>query len=61
MPGRSMNVFTEEVMLGLCQSREWRATTPVKGAVITSGKDDFSAGADIEMLLRRRKGRTPRS
>jgi len=51
MPERSMNVFTEEVM------RELNAIvdhvvgdTAIKGAVITSGKDSFSGGADITML-----------
>ncbi|RRI06396.1 3-hydroxyacyl-CoA dehydrogenase [Mesorhizobium tamadayense] len=51
MPGRSMNVFTEEAM------RELNAIVDhvtgdagIKGAVITSGKDSFSGGADITML-----------
>ena len=50
-PDRSMNVFTEEVM------RELNAIVDqvvgdaaIKGAVITSGKDTFSGGADITML-----------
>jgi len=51
MPGRSMNVFTEEVMREL-DSIVDRVTgdRAIKGAVITSGKDTFSGGADITML-----------
>lgn len=51
MPDRSMNVFTEEVMREL-DSIVDRVTgdAAVKGAVITSGKDTFSGGADITML-----------
>ncbi|TPM39043.1 3-hydroxyacyl-CoA dehydrogenase NAD-binding domain-containing protein [Mesorhizobium sp. B2-3-4] len=51
MPDRSMNVFTEEAL------RELNAIVDqvvgdaaIKGAVITSGKDTFSGGADITML-----------
>ncbi|EXL09170.1 FAD-dependent oxidoreductase [Aquamicrobium defluvii] len=51
MPDRSMNVFTEEAMREL-DSIVDRVTgdTAIKGAVITSGKDTFSGGADITML-----------
>ncbi|MCK9553392.1 enoyl-CoA hydratase-related protein, partial [Aquamicrobium sp.] len=51
MPDRSMNVFTEEVMREL-DSIVDRVTgdAAIKGAVITSGKDTFSGGADITML-----------
>ncbi|PAP97367.1 3-hydroxyacyl-CoA dehydrogenase NAD-binding domain-containing protein [Mesorhizobium wenxiniae] len=51
MPGRSMNVFTEEAMLELNAIVDKVATdATIKGAVITSGKDSFSGGADITML-----------
>jgi 3-hydroxyacyl-CoA dehydrogenase/enoyl-CoA hydratase/3-hydroxybutyryl-CoA epimerase len=51
MPDRSMNVFTEEVMRELNAIVEQVAgDAAVKGAVITSGKDTFSGGADITML-----------
>ncbi|TIS57963.1 MAG: 3-hydroxyacyl-CoA dehydrogenase [Mesorhizobium sp.] len=51
MPGRSMNVFTEEVMLELNAIVDKVAgDAAIKGAVITSGKDTFSGGADITML-----------
>ena len=51
MPDRSMNVFTEEVMLELNAIVEKVATdAAIKGAVITSGKDTFSGGADITLL-----------
>ncbi len=51
MPDRSVNVFTEEVMREL-DSIVDRVTgdAAIKGAVITSGKDTFSGGADITML-----------
>ncbi|TIW15717.1 MAG: 3-hydroxyacyl-CoA dehydrogenase, partial [Mesorhizobium sp.] len=51
MPDRSMNVFTEEVMRELSAIVDKVAgDAAIKGAVITSGKDSFSGGADITML-----------
>ncbi|MGX5799872.1 3-hydroxyacyl-CoA dehydrogenase NAD-binding domain-containing protein [Bradyrhizobium sp. Arg314] len=51
MPDRSMNVFTEEVMRELNAIVDHVAgDAGIKGAVITSGKDSFSGGADIAML-----------
>ncbi|MCO6389856.1 3-hydroxyacyl-CoA dehydrogenase [Aliihoeflea aestuarii] len=51
MPDRSMNVFTEEVMDELDKIIDQVvADDAVKGAVITSGKDTFSGGADLTML-----------
>src|SRR5688572_30681444 len=51
MPGRSMNVFTEEAMLELNRIVDQVAgDAAIKGAVITSGKDSFSGGADLTML-----------
>ncbi|PBC07738.1 3-hydroxyacyl-CoA dehydrogenase NAD-binding domain-containing protein [Mesorhizobium sp. WSM3859] len=51
MPDRSMNVFTEEVMRELNAIVDKVAgDAAIKGAVITSGKDSFSGGADITML-----------
>ena len=53
MPDRSMNVFTEEVMDELEKIVDAVAGDgSVKGAVITSGKDSFSGGADLNMLKR---------
>ena len=47
MPGRSMNVLNSEVMEELSALIEKvAADAAIKGAVITSGKDAFSAGAD---------------
>jgi 3-hydroxyacyl-CoA dehydrogenase / enoyl-CoA hydratase / 3-hydroxybutyryl-CoA epimerase len=51
MPGRSMNVLTAEVieeLSGLVDKIASDAT--IKGAVVTSGKDGFSGGADLTML-----------
>ncbi|CAH2402447.1 3-hydroxyacyl-CoA dehydrogenase NAD-binding domain-containing protein [Mesorhizobium escarrei] len=51
MPDRSMNVFTEAAMLELNAIVDKVASdASIKGAVITSGKDSFSGGADITML-----------
>lgn len=51
MPGRSMNVFTEEAMRELNAIVDRVAgDAAIKGAVITSGKHSFSGGADITML-----------
>ncbi|MDN2567791.1 3-hydroxyacyl-CoA dehydrogenase NAD-binding domain-containing protein [Aquibium sp. A9E412] len=53
MPERSMNVFTEEVMDELDRIIDQVAgDDAVKGAVITSGKETFSGGADLTMLQR---------
>ncbi len=53
MPGRSMNVFDLTVMdeLGRIVD-EIRADDAIKGAVIASGKETFSGGADLNMLDR---------
>ncbi|KRB58901.1 3-hydroxyacyl-CoA dehydrogenase [Rhizobium sp. Root708] len=51
MPGKSMNVFTEEVMDELNAIVDAVvADSTVKGAVITSGKSSFSGGADLSMI-----------
>ena len=51
MPGRSMNVIDAKVMEELTAIVERVATdAAIKGAVLTSGKDAFCAGADLSML-----------
>jgi 3-hydroxyacyl-CoA dehydrogenase/enoyl-CoA hydratase/3-hydroxybutyryl-CoA epimerase len=51
MPGKSMNVFTEEVMSELnAIIDETVDDKAVKGVVITSGKSSFSGGADLTMI-----------
>src|SRR6202522_3171970 len=51
MPGRSMNVIDAKVMEELSAIVEKVATdAAIKGAVLTSGKDAFCAGADLTML-----------
>ena len=53
MPDRSMNVFTEEVMDELDAIVDRVASDDaIKGAVVTSGKESFSGGADLTMLQR---------
>ncbi|WP_095198332.1 3-hydroxyacyl-CoA dehydrogenase NAD-binding domain-containing protein [Mesorhizobium carmichaelinearum] len=65
-PDRSMNVFTEEVMSELDKIIDQVvADAGIKGAVITSGKDSFSGGADLTMLQKmlavfaKEKGKDP--
>jgi 3-hydroxyacyl-CoA dehydrogenase/enoyl-CoA hydratase/3-hydroxybutyryl-CoA epimerase len=51
MPGKSMNVFTEEVMVELnAITDKVMADDSIKGVVFTSGKESFSGGADLTML-----------
>ncbi|BAT59929.1 fatty acid oxidation complex subunit alpha [Variibacter gotjawalensis] len=51
MPGRSMNVIDEKVMQELAAIVDQvAADTNIKGAVVTSAKEAFSAGADLTML-----------
>ncbi|HKA72113.1 MAG TPA: 3-hydroxyacyl-CoA dehydrogenase NAD-binding domain-containing protein, partial [Xanthobacteraceae bacterium] len=51
MPGRSMNVIDQDVIAELGAIVEKVAgDAAVKGAVVTSGKDTFSGGADLTML-----------
>jgi len=51
MPGRSLNVFTARAMEELeAIVEEVASDDAIKGAVIHSGKKDFSGGADITMI-----------
>ena len=51
MPDKTMNVFTQEVMDELDAVVDAvTADDDIKGAVITSGKDTFSGGADLTMI-----------
>ncbi|MCG6857507.1 MAG: enoyl-CoA hydratase/isomerase family protein [Salaquimonas sp.] len=51
MPGKSMNVIDQSVVEDLKAIVEAMASEDkVKGVVVTSGKDSFSAGADLSML-----------
>ena len=51
MPGRSMNVLNSELMepFAACIA-QFESDSAIKGLIITSGKKDFVAGADIEMV-----------
>jgi 3-hydroxyacyl-CoA dehydrogenase/enoyl-CoA hydratase/3-hydroxybutyryl-CoA epimerase len=52
MPGRSMNVLNEGSMTAYAEALEKALKDDkVKGIVLTSGKDSFIAGADLDMLL----------
>ena len=51
MPGRSMNVIDLSVIEELSKLVEKVASdAAIKGAVITSGKDTFCAGADLTLI-----------
>ncbi|MBV8510878.1 MAG: hypothetical protein JO289_11995, partial [Xanthobacteraceae bacterium] len=48
MPGRSMNVLNADVLSELESLLDkTTADAAIKGVVITTGKDTFSAGADL--------------
>jgi 3-hydroxyacyl-CoA dehydrogenase/enoyl-CoA hydratase/3-hydroxybutyryl-CoA epimerase len=52
MPGRTMNVLNEGSMTAFAEAAEKAIKdTAVKGVVLASGKADFIAGADLDMLL----------
>src|SRR6202045_4190938 len=51
IPGRSMNLLDETTITELEQIVKQTSADPaVKGVVVTSGKEAFSAGADLAML-----------
>ncbi|OUR75313.1 3-hydroxyacyl-CoA dehydrogenase [Alphaproteobacteria bacterium 46_93_T64] len=51
MPGRSMNVLNNDSIPAFADAiQKAISDDAVKGAIITSGKPDFIAGADLEML-----------
>ncbi|GAB3537942.1 3-hydroxyacyl-CoA dehydrogenase NAD-binding domain-containing protein [Noviherbaspirillum agri] len=53
MPGRSMNVLNEELTAPFAETiAKIEADKTIKGIIITSGKKEFLAGADIERLFR---------
>src|SRR6185312_12830655 len=52
MPGRTMNVLNEGSITAYAGALESALKDDkVKGIIVTSGKSDFIAGADLEMLL----------
>ncbi len=52
MPGRSMNVLNEASMTAFADIMQKAIKDEaVKGVILTSGKADFIAGADLDMLL----------
>jgi enoyl-CoA hydratase/carnithine racemase len=51
MPGRSMNVFSADMMASLeALIQRVERDVSVKGVVLTSGKSAFVAGADLDMI-----------
>ena len=52
MPGRSMNVLNEASIAAYADALgKAQKDDKVKGIIITSGKDSFIAGADLQMLM----------
>src|SRR5476649_816434 len=52
MPGRTMNVLNEGSLSAYTETLDKALKDDkVKGIILTSGKDSFIAGADLEMLL----------
>ncbi|MGE5148995.1 MAG: enoyl-CoA hydratase/isomerase family protein, partial [Rhodospirillaceae bacterium] len=52
MPGRTMNVLNEGSITAYAEAlQKALKDDKVKGIILTSGKADFIAGADLEMLL----------
>jgi 3-hydroxyacyl-CoA dehydrogenase/enoyl-CoA hydratase/3-hydroxybutyryl-CoA epimerase len=53
MPGRSMNVLNDELTGPFADSiRKIESDPSIKGVIITSGKKEFLAGADIEKVFK---------
>ncbi|MES1991613.1 MAG: 3-hydroxyacyl-CoA dehydrogenase NAD-binding domain-containing protein [Pseudomonadota bacterium] len=51
MPGRSMNVLSQSSMADIASIIETiMSDDTIKGAILTSGKDAFCAGADLSMM-----------
>ena len=50
LPGRPMNVLAEALVTGLAELPAQLADPAVKGLILTSGKADFCAGADLDRL-----------
>ncbi len=57
MPGRSMNVLSEDSISEYVAAAEKAIADPaVKGVVVTSAKPAFIAGADLSMLQKQTSG-----
>ncbi len=52
LPGRPMNVVTDDIMAGIAAAAERLAEDGVKGLILTSGKADFCAGGDLDRMSR---------
>ena len=61
LPGRSMNVLTDEGIAELDAAVDAALADPaVKGIVITSAKPDFAGGMDLNVLARMKEQRRRR-
>ena len=50
LPGRPMNVVTDDLMAGIAAAVQRLAEPAVKGLILTSGKADFCAGGDLDRM-----------
>ncbi|MCC6249451.1 MAG: enoyl-CoA hydratase/isomerase family protein [Rubrivivax sp.] len=51
LPGRPMNVLADALVMGLAALPAKLADPAVKGMILTGGKADFCAGADLDRLV----------
>ncbi len=51
LPGRPMNVVGDTLVMGLSELPAKLADPAVKGLILTGGKADFCAGADLDRLV----------
>jgi 3-hydroxyacyl-CoA dehydrogenase/enoyl-CoA hydratase/3-hydroxybutyryl-CoA epimerase len=51
LPGRPMNVLADALVMGLSELPAKLADPAVKGLILTGGKADFCAGADLDRLV----------
>jgi 3-hydroxyacyl-CoA dehydrogenase/enoyl-CoA hydratase/3-hydroxybutyryl-CoA epimerase len=59
LPGRPMNVLADALVEGLAAIPAKLADPAVKGLILTSGKSDFCAGADLDRLVKWTKPEEP--
>src|SRR5512134_1679736 len=59
VPGRPMNVVTDDLMAGIQAAVDKLAEQNVKGLILTSGKADFCAGGDLDNISKWTKPEQP--
>ncbi|MCA0244242.1 MAG: enoyl-CoA hydratase/isomerase family protein [Proteobacteria bacterium] len=59
VPGRPMNVVTDDLMQGIAEACAKLADPAVKGMILTSGKADFCAGGDLDRMSKWTRAEEP--